>query len=247
LRDRNVSGTSPVFNGGSFFPNAELPEAFQKFVYDDVASRHHIKQLMVEAYPQFITANKLAQAKERVGHTDFMVGIGFESQDDFVRNVLLKKRIAKENFEEKVRLMQSMDVQVFVYAFLKAPGLDEKQSLAEAIATCKYLHNLGVDEIALSCAFVPPGSKIEEMYRQGTFKPPWLWSILEIQECAEAEGWPLTIGGFEDFPPPVASPSNCDRCDEDVLLALNSVRMSGRRPECIPKCSCRGRWKHLVR
>jgi radical SAM enzyme (TIGR01210 family) len=248
---RSVDDAAPyerlaIFNGGSFFPNAELPDAFQRFVYEDVAAKTSIKQLMVEAYPQFITENKLAQAKERLPHTDFMVGIGFESQDDFVRNSLLKKRISRKDFEAKVRLMQSMEIQVFAYAFLQAPGLNDKQSLDEAIATCRYLTQLGVDEIALSCAFVPPGSILEEMYNRGTFRPPRLWSILEIQEIGEQEGWPLTIGGFDDFPPPVAGPSNCDRCDEDVLAVLDRIRVTGRRPKSLPACSCKGRWHRMI-
>lgn len=235
-----------IFNGGSFFPNSELPETFQHFVYDDVAQRSGIRQLMVEAYPQFITANKLAEGKERLGETEFMVGIGFESQDDFVRNSLLKKRINRKDFEAKVKLLQSMEVQVFVYAFLRAPGLDERQSLTEAVATCRYLHDLGVDEIALSCAFVPPGSQIEEQYREGKFRPPWLWSILEIQRLSEEEGWPLTIGGFEDFPPPIAKPGNCGMCDDDVSSVLDTIRRSGRLPQQTPACSCKGKWAQIV-
>ena len=235
-----------VFNGGSFFPQSELPNALQEHIYRDVASRPNVRQLMVEAYPTFITEAKLHQAKSLLGDVELMVGIGFESQNDFIRNTLLKKRIDKELFESKVRLMQDLGVQVFVYAFLKAPGLTERQSLDEALRTCAYLHDLGVDEIALSCAFVPPGSPLEGMYREGKFSPPWLWSILAIQEEAEKRGWPLSIGGFEDVPPPVAGPANCDRCTDDVLGLLDRARLAGKAPADAPQCGCKGRWRKLV-
>ncbi|KAB7613626.1 hypothetical protein F9L33_09615 [Amylibacter sp. SFDW26] len=237
-----VADKITVFNGGSFFPEAELPKAFQDLVYKTVSGLPGTKQLMVEAYPKFISKTALRRAKEHLGEKDFMVGIGFESENDFVRNKLLKKRIDRNEFEAKVRLMQSMGVQVFVYAFLGAPGLDDRQSLEEAKSTCRYLHNLGVDEIALSCAFVPPGSPIEELYNHEKFRPPWLWSILEVQKLAEKEGWPLSIGGFEDFPPPVSGPSNCDLCDEDFKDLLDRVRLTGELPQHMPVCNCQDRW-----
>ena len=90
-----------IFNGGSFFPNSELPADFQRFVYQDVNSRKHIKQLMVEAYPSFISEVKLREATEILNSTDLKIGIGFESQNDIIRNVILKKRIKRELFEEK--------------------------------------------------------------------------------------------------------------------------------------------------
>jgi radical SAM enzyme (TIGR01210 family) len=232
-----------IFNGGSFFPESELPSGFQEHVCQDIASRPQVRQLMVEAYPAYIARRKLDQTREMLAGKDLMVGIGFESQNDFVRNTLLKKRIARDQFEAKVRMLQEAGVQVFVYAFLKAPGLTERQALDEALETCAYLHNLGVDEIALSCAFVPPGSALEQQYHAGEFRPPWLWSILEIQRRAEAFGWPLSIGGFEDFPPPVAGPSNCERCDSDALELIERVRATGRLPGPVDvKCACKGRW-----
>jgi archaeosine synthase beta-subunit len=232
-----------IFNGGSFFPQAELPQAFQMEVYDDIAQRSGVTQLMVEAYPQFITQTNLSQAKEALGSKDFMVGIGFESQNDFVRNTLLKKRIARDLFETKVKMMQASGVQVFVYVFLKAPGLTEDQSLQDALHTCAYLHNLGVDEIALSCAFVPPSSQIEKLYDEGKFRPPWLWTILEIQKRAEAFGWPLSIGGFEDFPLPVAGPANCGKCDAEVSSHLDSLRLNGHVSPCKTACDCKASWQ----
>ncbi len=232
-----------IFNGGSFFPRSELPRDFQHFIYQDVASRPEISQLMVEAYPSFISEKITSEAMEMLGSTDFMVGIGFESKNDFVRNKLLKKRIGRELFEKKVRLLQNLGVQVFVYAFLKAPQLDERQALDETLSTIKYLNNLGVDEIALSCAFVPPGTYLEEMYRSDVFRPPWLWTILEIIETAQKYEWPVSVGGFEDSPPPVAGPHNCPNCDPEVNKLLDHYRLHGHlTKKSQVACNCHSTW-----
>jgi len=232
-----------IFNGGSFLPSSELPDEFQYHVYEDIASRSIVKQLMIEAYPSFIAEKKLREAKEILGSTDLMVGIGFESQDDYVRNVLLKKGIDKAFFEKKVKMMQRLGVQVFVYAFLKAPGLTEKEALEETLKTIEYLHNLGVDEIALSSAFVPPGGELESQYRAGEFRPPWLWTVLEIIKAAQKNNWPLSVGGFEDYPPPIAIPNNCPECDNAVNGLLDYYRHQGVLPLGIkPSCNCYSIW-----
>jgi radical SAM enzyme (TIGR01210 family) len=232
-----------VFNGGSFFPSSELPSQFQHFVYEDVAKRSNIKQLMVEAYPSFISEKKLQQAQEMLAATDLMVGIGFESLDETVRNQYLKKRIDLALFENKVKMMQKLGVQVFVYAFLKAPQLTERQALNETLATLDYLHQLGVDEIALSCAFVPPGTQLEALFHAGDFRPPWLWSIIEIIETAQKKGWPLSVGGFDDTPPPIATPNNCTKCDAIVLQAIDEHRLNNTiKRLSVIDCECKRTW-----
>lgn len=238
-----------IFNGGSFFPNSELPADFQRFIYQDVNSRKHIKQLMVEAYPSFITEVKLREATEILDSTDFKVGIGFESQNDNIRNIILKKGIKRDLFEEKVKLMQKLGVQVFVYAFLKAPQLTEKEALDETLATIEYLHNLGVDEIGLSSAFVPPETKLEILYNNGEFRPPWLWSILEIIKSAEKKGWPLSVGGFDDTPSPIATPHNCPDCDFEVNGLINHHRLNGKLPETLSNvsCGCHATWQQTMK
>ena len=232
-----------VFNGGSFFPNSELPTEFQHFVYEDISSRPSVRQLMVESYPSFIAEKTLHEAKEILGAKDLMVGIGFESQDDYIRNTLLKKGIDKGLFENKVKLMQKLGVQVFVYAFLKAPGLTEKQALEETLKTIEYLFNLGVDEIALSCAFVPQGTELEEKYKAGEFRPPWLWTILEIINAAQKNNWPLSVGGFEDYPPPIDIPNNCPACDHEANGLIDHYRLHGNLlVHKGIKCDCHSVW-----
>jgi len=236
-------GSIKIFNGGSYFPEAELPQDFQHFIYQDVAKRSHIKQLVVESHPSYIKQRKLDIAKEMLGNTDLMVAMGFESHHNVIRNTILKKGISLSLFEQKVRLLQRQGVQVFAYVFLKAPQLSEKQALDETLATLTYLHNLGVDEMALSCAFVPEGTELAKQYHLGTFRPPWLWSILEIIKVADKQGWPLSVGGFEDTPPPIAGPSNCVQCDPQINAIIDHHRLHGKisaAPDVT--CDCHSKW-----
>ncbi|CAM3616554.1 hypothetical protein VA7868_02976 [Vibrio aerogenes CECT 7868] len=236
-----------IFNGGSFFPKAEIPDDFQQYVCRQVARRSDIRQLLVECYPRFITRHKLLQTLDWLAGKQLVVAVGLESRDDRVRNQLLNKGIDIRIFEQKVKMMQAMGVKVAVYVFLKAPQLTEKEAFDDVMNTLSYLHQLGVDEMMLSCAFVQENTPLESMYKAGTFRPPWLWTILHIIREAQEKSWPLIVGGFNDTPPPVAGPSNCTHCDQILLDMIESSRRNGVLPEVMPPmCDCFNEWDKLM-
>jgi len=236
-----------LFNGGSFLTDREIPAEFRQYVYRGIAAHPTARQLMIESRPEFVREKTLAEALDIIGEKNLMVGIGLESSDDFVRNKLLKKFIGKKSFTDSVRLMQNMGVQIFVYTFLKAPGLSERESLDDVLRTIQFLVDLGVDEIALSCAFVPPGGQLEELYKRGEFRPPWLWTILEVIKQAHNKNWPLTVGGFEDFPPPIAVSQNCGSCDSEIFQFLDHYRADGAGlGQSDLSCTCHDEWRLLM-
>jgi len=235
-----------VFNGGSFFVDSELPPDFRTALLEDAASRPGVRQIMVKSRPEYISADALDEAEPVLAaEKHFMVGIGVESADDRVRNKLLAKGMKRAEIERAIRLMKERSIQVFAYAFLKAPGLSERDALQDARDTLAFLTDLGVDEIALSCAFVPPGTPLEAKYHAGAFRPPWLWTVRQIIEDAEAQGWPLSVGGFDDNPPPIAIARNCGRCDTLVLDCIDQFRTSGHIAPA-PSCGCRQAWSQDV-
>jgi len=235
-----------IFNGGSFFVDSEVAPNFRQYVYKDVAQRSNIKLLMVESRPEYIKPSHLDEALPVLeAGKDFMVGIGVESADDRVRNKLLAKGMHKKDIESAIRLLQSRGAKVFAYAFLKAPGLSEKEARIDAINTLNYLTNIGVDEIALSCAFVPPNTPLEQRFLAGEFRPPWLWTILEVLEKAGKFHWPLSVGGFNDNPKPVAIAQNCGACNERIMSVIDRFREVGKfsKPQ---HCSCYTTWETNV-
>ena len=233
-----------LFNGGSFLTDKEIPKAFRQHVYSGFAKHPTAIQLMIESRPEFVREPMLDEAQELIGAKDLMIGIGLESIDDTVRNQYLRKFIGRRSFTDAIRVLQSRGVQSLVYVFLKAPELSERQAYEDAASTIAFLSDLGVDEIALSCAFVPPGGHLEELHQQGRFRPPWLWTIVKLLDEARSRNWPLSVGGFDDFPPPVAIAHNCGRCDAQVMKVIDVYRTSGVLEGHLGLvCSCQDDWR----
>lgn len=246
LEDAEGITNLTLFNGGSFLTDREVPRAFRHDVYRTVAAHPTIERLTVESRPEFMAEAELDEAGDMLGGKQFQIAIGLESANDKIRNDNLKKFMGRPGFERAVQRVQNRGMEVSAYVFLKAPGLTEAEALQDVLDSCAYLADLGVAEIMLSCAFIPMGSYLEELYRAGAFRPPWLWTILEVEAEARRRGWPLAIGGFHDFPPPIAISENCDRCNDDVYAALDFHRQFGRLPKRTMTCSCKGRWARVM-
>lgn len=212
-----------VFNGGSFFNEKEIPSATQQEVFKFVAESACIKTLFVESRCEFITEEQILLAKKILGDKELKIGIGFESQDDFVRNKIIKKGLSKALFEKTMRTINASGAKSHAYVFLKPSGLSEHQAISETIKTIRYCFEVGVSEVNISCAFVQKNTPLHKLYLNGDFRPPWLWSIIKVLRATHHLGC-VNVGGFNDEPPPVAKPFNCPQCSHTVELVIDDYR-----------------------
>jgi len=227
-----------IYNGGSFWNDKEIPIKFQDYLCRQVAKSNSIQRLFIENRCEFIKEDKIIKAVSLLGNKRLSIGIGLESQSDYVRNSLINKGLTKKLFEDKVKLIKNFGAEVIVYIFLKPFGLSEKEALEEALLSINYAVSLGIDEIYLSCAFVQENTKMAQEFLLGNYKPPTLWTILEIIGQIEKNNWPVQIGGFTDEPPPIAIPQNCSECSPDIYQAIEQYRRT-RILGKIPDCSCK--------
>lgn len=243
LRKAESTGVSDliIFNGGSFWNDKEIPLAFQNQIFKLFAASKVNGRLIIESRCEYIKEDKLLPVSLVLGKKELMVAIGLESHNDHVRNHIIKKGLPIKLFEEKVRLLKSYGFSVMVYVFLKPLGLSEKESLQDVIETIKYLLALGVDEIALSSAFIQKDTEMYQEYKSGNFRVPWLWTILEIIKLVESNSWPVFIGHFDDNPHPIVVPHNCDKCSTEIYQVIDNFRYNAKLGK-IPECSCRLDW-----
>jgi len=231
-----------VFNGGSFWNDMEIPLAFQNQIFRLFSEVKNPSRLLIESRCEYINPEKILSASLALPGKELMVAIGFESRSDYVRNVLIKKSLSLSLFEKKVKLLKDYGISVMAYVFLKPVGLSEKDSLIDVLETIRYLLSLGVDELSLSSAFIQKGTFMHEEYKEGNFRVPWLFTILEIIEEAKKNSWPLFIGNFDDNPHPVVVPHNCEKCSLEIYQAIDDFRRSNKLGK-IPSCSCRFIWQ----
>lgn len=235
-----------VFNGGSFWNDNEIPADFQRYLFRDIARERLPARVMIESRCEYITQPKIVEALEMLDGKKLKIAIGLESQDDHVRNRLIRKGLSKRDFESKVRMARNYGAEIQAYVFLKPLGLDEKRAMHDALDSIGYALSVGATEVEISCAFIQSGTAMAEAFFRGEFRPPYLWTILKIIEEILAHDWPVSIGGFSDEPPPIAIPANCPDCSPDIYNLIERFRQTRKLGE-IPNCPCKKGWEELTK
>jgi len=231
-----------VYNGGSFFNPREIPDSFTKYLFKAVKKHPTLKRVLVESRVEYLGQEAINSALKLLGDKKLVVGIGLESSDDYVRNSLIRKGLSSGNFEKTVRMLKRSGVEVLAYVFLKPLGLGEKDALEDTWWTIRYCRSLGIKEIVISCAFIQEGTKMAIAYGRREYTPPNLWIIVELIRRATNEGWIISIGSFDDEPPPLAIPHNdCpDDCSTIIYQLIEDYRQTGLFDfSKLPDCSCR--------
>ena len=234
-----------IYNGGNFLNTGkevfgekpEIPFSLQESICCHVGKHPTIQKLFIESRPEFITSKNIPVLKRLLAGKTLQVGIGLESSNDRIRNGLLKKGTSLPAFEDAVAKLKEHGAKSLAYVFLKPINVDEDEAIIDAVATIRYCFEIAhVDEVSLSCAFIQKGTLMHKAYVGGTYKPPTLWSIVEVIRQTAKLG-PVRLGTFEDDPTPIDVPKNCMECTDTVNRALDQYRNSFN-PAVLDGLSC---------
>lgn len=235
-------GSVAIYNGGSFLNPREIPESVPIWLCKQIEISKHVRQLFVESRPEFVDDVQIRTMVDSLGSKVLKVGIGLECATDFIRERCVHKGFSLQEYSKAVQTLKSLGARILTYIFLKPLFLSEAEAIEEAVKTIVYAFEQGSDEVALESAFVQKGTFMHRMFQSGKFKPPWLWSIIEVVRRTYHLGF-VHVGGFTDEPPPVATPANCTKCSKLVKESLQKFRevhdigvLDGLR------CDCQAEW-----
>ncbi|MBI5158581.1 hypothetical protein HY992_00495 [Candidatus Micrarchaeota archaeon] len=178
------------------------------------------------------------------------VGMGLESQDDFVRSVLIGKKLLKKLFEKAIGLLASAGVGAFAYVILKSPGLEEKEAVEECVRTIEYFFSVarrtGIKHAraTLKPLFIPRGTIVEKLFEEGLVAPPKLWAVIEVLKRIHQLGnvfAPLTDEGLAEG----RIAENCAKCTGKVKEAIRTFNATQDiKPLQKLSCECKEEWKN---
>ncbi|MFA4991891.1 MAG: archaeosine biosynthesis radical SAM protein RaSEA [Candidatus Omnitrophota bacterium] len=236
-----------IYNGGSFFNDEEISRRVQDMVIEKARGNIDLEILLVESRPEYINPIRIQEITARLKPKKLKIGIGLESVTDRVRNDYINKGMSKESYEGAIKTAKLSGARILTYVLIKPLYLSEKEAVEEAIKTARYAFDTGSDEVSFEASCIQKGTRMEELYRQGKYRPPWLWSMIEVIRVAHVLG-DIQIGSFSDFPFPSAKPGNCGHCSAKVEKLLSRYRINHVLSifETID-CDCKNTWKELMK
>ena len=120
-----------------------------------------------------------------------------------------------------------------------------RASIRDTTASIEFARQYS-ESISINPVNVQSGTVIEDMWRRGDFRAPWIWSLVEVLKAGHKEG------GTRLFSSPSGAGTlrgvhNCDKCDRKVLDAVQRFSFE-QDPKSLEglECGCREEWKMLL-
>jgi radical SAM enzyme (TIGR01210 family) len=235
------AGQIKIYTSGSFLDEREIPAKTRRAIAEEFADR---ERLVVESLPDFVASEKLAEFTDRGLETD--VAIGLETATDRVRADCVNKYFAFEEFEVAAEAARDAGAGVKAYLLLKPPFLSEGEAIEDmtrSVRRCLAVE--GVHTVSMNPTNVQRHTMVETLYHEGGYRPPWLWSVVEVlRETADTDGIVVSdpVGHGSE-----RGPHNCGECDDRVQRAIKDFDLR-QEPDVFEQvsCDCERTWE-LVR
>lgn len=228
-----------LFNSGSFFDPEEISPGLMEGIIGRVRD-FGVERFQVESRPEFITPENIGRAMDLLGG-ELEVGIGLETTSDRIREFCINKGFSLEDFRKALTVCKDGGSLVKAYLLLKPPFLTEEEAIQDAVSSGIAAWEMGVDRLSYNPVNVQRWTLVEHLWRRGEYRPPWLWSALEVLERVRGEvsipvlSHPTAAGRRR-------GPHNCGACDSAVHRAILALSHTQKDVE-LPQCQCRGAWQ----
>lgn len=244
---------------GNFYNDREIPADLRKSLLESVAKVRGVKRVLTEARRQYVTVEKLAEAKGCLRDDQTLeYALGYETVNPDLRNRVLRKGTPEEHLDEALEMCRDTSVDFVSYVLIKPQTLSEAQGIEEAVETATHVlakaRKYGVNaRIAFEPVFVTKGKIIEQLWERGEYQPPKLWSVAEVLiQTAERLGTENTqgklfVGLSDENLSGDRMTSNCGTCDNDVrreIQAFNGHQEVARLRQLYHEC--KDEWRKEV-
>jgi hypothetical protein len=233
-----------IFTSGSFLDPKEVPEKVQIEILRSMGSDHDVSRVLVESRPEFVREENLSVLSTHVPSLE--IAMGLETSSDPVRRDLIHKGFGWDQYVKAGEIIFDLELELKTYLLMKPPFMGERQSISDMTDSIRDIHNaFPGSRISVNPMNIQSKTSVEGLFKRGHYRPPWLWSLLEVLKKASR-----SLNGETHL---MSSPTaggkkrgahNCGKCDDIVLSAILEFSLKNdpdRLPE--PMSCCKDEWR----
>ena len=235
-----------IFNSGSFFDEREIPREIQHKILKELSGK--ARKIAVETRVEFVNEGALREAKEAAAPAQLELGVGLESANDVILERSINKRMKFDDFAAAATTARRLGALVKTYLLIKPPFLTEREAIDDCVESVRKAAP-HTTTFSFNPMNVQNFTFVEHLWHRGEYRPPYLWSIVEILSRAKL----LTSARLQCDPTGGGSrrgAHNCGKCDDAVLSSIRrfSLTQDIRALDGLEevKCECREEWKDLL-
>ena len=122
--------------------------------------------------------------------------------------------------------------------------MQEKAAIDSAVASARFADPFS-DEISINPINVQSGTVVERIWKRGDYRPPWIWSLIEVMKQLSGTVHSRIIsspsGGGS-----MRGVHNCGTCDQAALKAIERFSFSQNPKDLEVSCGCIEKWKNYM-
>ncbi len=223
-----------IYTSGSFFDQDEIDVEGQNNILKLAGQK--AAQVLVESRPEFITAENLQRANDLVKKLE--VAIGLETASDEIRAKCINKGFQFSDYQKACDILQRSNASIRTYLLLKPPYLTEGESIADVKNSIENLSKIS-QTVSINPVNVQRGTVVEKLWKRGHYRPPWLWSLVEVLKIpSKTRIVSAPSGGGSK-----RGVHNCGKCDKGILNAIREFSLRGETDIFKDlNCDCREEW-----
>ncbi|MFQ6062403.1 MAG: archaeosine biosynthesis radical SAM protein RaSEA [Methanosarcinales archaeon] len=232
-----------IFTSGSFLDTREIPIKTRDEILNALGTDSRVKKVIVETRPEFVTEEIIDKCTSLI--SNFEIAIGLETSNDLIRRDCINKGFTFQDFVRASLIAKKYNCTVKVYLLLKPPFLSEGTAISDIVQTVHDTAHLA-NTISINLCNVQSGTLVEEMWKKGDYRPPWLWSAVDVLKKSKKDTDIILISD------PVGAgslrgPHNCGLCDKKVAKAIKEFSLSQNKKLFYDLyCDCYELWKKVV-
>jgi radical SAM enzyme (TIGR01210 family) len=249
LEDKQAPLSVKIYTSGSFLDPTEIPEDARTAILEIIGSDNRVREVVLESRPEYVQATVLSDVRRILGDRMIEIGMGLESSNDLVRTVCINKSFDLQDFKRSLDTAKQHNIGMRAYVLLKPPLMSERDAMLDAITTISVAQTLGVTTVSLNPVNVQNDTLVEKLWNRRKYRPPWLWSVLEVlrEASKESDGWmrivcdPVAAGK-------IRGSHNCGKCDSEIVQAIRDYSLNQDASVLQkPTCGCLQQWEHVLR
>jgi len=235
LKKHQGQPMAKVYTSGNFFDDHEVVPEVRERILTELGDR--CDKVVVETLSHLLRREPLEHAMRFVDALE--VAFGLESTNPKVLRHSVNKVWGLEEHARAARLCHDVGASVKTYLLVKPPFVTEHEAIEDAVAS-GHDADPHSDTISFNPVNVQSRTLVDRLFRRGEYRPPWLWSVVEVLERtrdlkAHVKSHP-TAGGM------ARGAHNCGTCDREVIDAIEEFSLGLRSSFDDVACECKDLW-----
>ena len=233
-----------IYTSGTFFDDLEVPPA----VREKIATLCKGRILTVECRGDYVDYEKVAAYRnllqDESGKGGLIIAIGLETSSDLIREKCIDKGLSFAQYISASADIRRAGGLVKTYLLYKPAYVTEREAYEDMTSSVQDIlpHT---DLISMNPCSVQRHTVVERLWRQGSYRPPYLWSVAKVLAESTVHITCDPLGGGQK-----RGAHNCGTCDQMILDAIREYNLNGDqeliRSVLDISCTCKKEWEYVM-